>query len=882
MTNRLLALGCAVMVPFVFAGLGQTASPGSGPAARTASMPAAAQPASTPAPGSPQRALLDRYCVGCHSQRAKAAGQDSARKLTLDDLDPARVSEHPAQWELVVRKLRAGMMPPASARRPDKATYDGFITWLENELDRSAVVYAPPPGLHRLNRTEYANAIRDILDLAIDPGAYLPSDDSTHGFDNIAGALGISSTLVEAYVNAAGKISRLAIGEPTTPGLVVYRAPEDTSQDYHVEGLPFGTRGGILQKHVFPSDGEYTITVTPIFGDNMSPTGFGSVPCEKLEILLDGARLELVDWQGSRRLGAPQANCGGESAPPQRGRGTAPGGRGTGPAGRGAPPTGGQQGPEAFFGGRGGTPMRARFKTTAGAHWIGATFPATNFAPVLDLDQHFKRDTVQTGPTPGFTFFPHVGTLRIEGPFNASPAKESPSRARIFVCRPAAPADEAGCARKITTHLATRAFRRPASAADVQALMEFYQAGRKEGDFEHGVDMVLTRILADPRFIYRIETEPASAKTNQPSRISDLDLASRLSFFLWSSVPDDELIAAASQGKLKDPVILERQVRRMLKDSRAGALTANFAGQWLNLRGLQSVGPLPLLYPDFDDPLRQAMRREVELLFDSIIREDRSVMDLLTADYTFVNERLAKHYGIPQVYGSQFRRVTLAPDMDARRGLLGKGAFLVTTSKPERTSPVTRGKWIMTNILGVSPPDPPDEVPPLRPRVADAAGNATEPAMRQKMLEHRVRPDCIQCHSLMDPIGFSLENFDGIGVWRARDGDTAVDPTGQVFDGTTIDGPVALRNWLGTYSTQFVEVATEKLLVYALGRGVAYQDMPLVRAITRDALRSQSRFSALVLGVVNSKPFQMNMKVADPMPSHAVDNANRDRSKGAK
>jgi Protein of unknown function (DUF1592)/Protein of unknown function (DUF1588)/Protein of unknown function (DUF1585) len=394
--------------------------------------------------------------------------------------------------------------------------------------------------------------------------------------------------------------------------------------------------------------------------------------------------------------------------------------------------------------------------------------------------------------------------------------------------------------------------------------------------------LVLTRILADPRFIYRIETEPAAAKTNQPFRISDLDLASRLSFFLWSSVPDEELITVASQGKLKDPAILERQVRRMLKDSRAEALTANFAGQWLNLRGLQSVGPLPLLYPDFDDPLRQAMRREVELLFDSIIREDRSVTELLTADYTFVNERLAKHYGIPNIYGSQFRRVTLGPDMDARRGLLGKGAFLVTTSKPERTSPVTRGKWILTNVLGVSPPDPPADVPPLKPRAADAAGNATEPTMRQKMLEHRVRPDCIQCHSLMDPIGFSLENFDGIGVWRTRDGDTAVDPTGQVFDGSKIDGPAALRNWLGTYSTQFVEVVTEKLLVYALGRGIEYQDMRLVRAITRDAMRNQNRFSALIMGVVNSKPFQMNMKVADPMPSHAVDNTNRERSKGAK
>jgi hypothetical protein len=840
MTKRALVIACAVVACFLYP-VAPAPSAHSGAAAQaTMRVPAAASAAT-----SPQRELLDRYCVGCHNQRAKSAGQEAGRKLTLDDLNPAQVGEHPDKWELVVRKLRAGMMPPANSRRPDRAAYDAFITYLESELDRTAVAYTPPPGLHRMNRTEYANAIHDILDLDIDPGAYLPSDDSTHGFDNIAGALGISSTLIEAYVNAAGKISRLAIGEPTTPGLVVYRTPEDTSQDYHIEGLPFGTRGGILVKHVFPSDGEYAVTVTPIFGDNMSPAGFGSIPCEKLEMVMDGGRLALVDWQGNRQRGAPQANCGGT------------GGRGA------VGITGGQQGPEAFFGGRGGTPMRARFTTTAGAHWIGATFPATNFAPVLDLDQHFMRDTLQTGPTPGFTFFPHVGTLRIEGPYNAVPAKQTPSRARIFVCRPANAADEPACARKITTSLATRAFRRPASSSDVRALLEFYQSGRKDGDFDHGVELVLARVLADPRFIYRIEAEPGNVKPNQAYRISDLDLASRLSFFLWSSVPDDELISVASQGKLKDPAVLEQQARRMLADSRAQALTANFAGQWLNLRGLQSVGPLPLVYPDFDDPLRQAMRKEVELLFDSINREDRSVLDLLTADYTFVNERLAKHYGIPNVYGSQFRRVTLPPEMDVRRGLLGKGAFLVTTSKPERTSPVTRGKWILTNILGVSPPDPPPDVPPLPPRAADAAGSTKEPSMRETMEQHRVRADCVQCHRLMDPIGFSLENFDGIGLWRTMDGDTTVDASGQLFDGTKTDGPVALRQWLLTYSTQFTEVVTEKLLVYALGRGVEYQDMPLVRAITRDAARKQNRFSALVLGVVNSRPFQMNMKV-DP------------------
>ena len=671
MVNKLIVAVGAAAVPLVVAVSAQTQAP---------------------PPVSPQRALLNQYCVGCHNQRARDAGQEAARKLTLDDLDVAKVGEHAEQWEMVVRKLRAGMMPPANARRPDKATYNGFITWLEGELDRSAQPYTPPPGLHRLNRTEYANAVRDLLDLDIDPAQYLPSDDSTHGFDNIAGALGISSTLVEAYVSAAAKISRLAIGEPAPPTLVIYRTPEDTSQDYHIEGLPFGTRGGMLVKHVFPSDGEYTITVTPIFGDNMSPTGFGSVPCEKLEVLLDGERLDVIDWQGSRRFGAPQANCGGGPPPGQRGRGAAPaagGGRGRGAVG--VPSGGGQQGPEAFFGGRGGTPMRVRFKTTAGEHAVGVTFPATNLAPLLDLDRHFMRDTLQTGPTPGFTFFPHVGTIRIEGPHNATAPTQSPSRARLFICRPASAADEPACARKIVTNVATRAYRHPATGAEVQSLMEFYQDGRKQADFDRGIELTLARVLADPKFIYRIEAEPTSLKAGQSYRLGDVDLASRLSFFLWSSIPDEELLTVASQGKLKDPAVLERQVRRMLKDPRAEALAENFAGQWLNLRGMQAAGPLPLVYPDFDDPLRQAMRREVELLFDDIVREDRGVIELLTADYTFVNERLAKHYGIPNVYGEHFRRVALKDEYH-RGGLLGQGSIQLVTSFANRTSPVVRGK----------------------------------------------------------------------------------------------------------------------------------------------------------------------------------------------
>jgi len=513
--------------------------------------------------------------------------------------------------------------------------------------------------------------------------------------------------------------------------------------------------------------------------------------------------------------------------------------------------------------------MQVRFSAKAGQHNLAVTFLQTNLAPILDIDIHPLRDTVQTGPTPGYTFFPHVGTLRIEGPFNAINATDSASRRKIFICKPTGPADEATCARKIISNLATQAFRRPATADDLASLMDFYQTGKTAQDFDHGIEMALSRILADPKFIYRMEAEPVNVKPGQPYRISDMELASRLSFFLWSTRPDNELVNLASQGKLKDPVVLEAQVRRMLKDPRAEALSINFAGQWLNLRGIQAVGPLPLLYPNFDDPLRQAERREVELLFNSIVTEDRNILDLLTADYTYVNERLAKHYGIPGIYGSQFRRIQLPAELDVRRGLLGKAAILTTTAKPERNSPVTRGKWILSNIIGMSPPDPPPDVPALKAAANDSRGNGGIPTMRQKMEDHRasLAPNnqaCVNCHRLMDPIGFSLENFDAIGVWRTEDEGTPITKSEVVYDGTTVSGPVGLRNWLvNTYSNEFVQLGVEKLMTYALGRGVEYQDMPLVRSIAREAARSNNRFSALVLGVIKSKPFQYNMIVQE-------------------
>ncbi len=838
MKHRSFAVGCLAAMSMIWAVHAQTFRPDQqAPLQQSAAAVAHPPQDAHGITADDGRALLKQYCVACHNERARASGMDSARRLSVDHLDLGNMDQDRQTWELIVRKLRAGMMPPSPMPRPQPERFDAVVSWMEHELDRTAAPYMPPPGLHRLNRTEYGNAIRDLLDLDIDPAQYLPSDDSTSGFDNIVAALGISSTLVEAYVNAAQKISRLALGYPEEPALVVYRAREDTSQNYHIEGLPFGTRGGLLVGHVFPSDGEYTLTVTPIFGDNMSPTGFGSVPCEKLEVLLDGKRLELMDWQGGGRMSA--TNCGGRQQAEVRS---------------------GQSGPEAFFGGRGGTPMRVRFTTTAGPHMVGATFLATNYAPLLDLDRQFLRSTIQTGPTPGYTFFPHVGTIRIEGPYNSTPAQDSPSRRRIFSCQPAGAAEEAACARDIVSNLATRAFRRPAADADVERLMEFYEFGRREKDFEQGIEMVLARVLASPQFIYRIVEEPVSLTVGESYPLSNLDLASRLSFFLWSTIPDDELLGVAKEGRLTDPQVLEQQVRRMLQHPKATALAVNFAGQWLNLRGLEATAPLPLIYPDFDDPLRQAMRREVELLFDTMVREDRPITELLTADYTFVNERLALHYGIRNIYGSQFRRIPLGSEFAERHGLLGKGAFLTTTSKPERTSPVTRGQWVMANILGMNAPDPPPDVPPLPPRPADP--NAAEPTMRQKMMDHRVRPDCTTCHQLMDPIGFALEPFDGIGLLRSHEEGQEIDAAVQTFDSTAVDGPVNLRLWLaGKYGDHFVTVATEKLLTYALGRGADYRDMPLVRAIAREALEHDARFSALVLGIVNSPPFRMNMKM---------------------
>ncbi|MEO8258963.1 MAG: DUF1592 domain-containing protein [Acidobacteriota bacterium] len=813
-TRLIVAAGVTVMSVALVSGQ-------SGPAARQ-TRPASAAAARVQTPAGPlapavkgpapdvavQRALIDQYCVTCHNARVKTAD------LLLDQLDLTQLGSHADVGEKVVRKLRAGMMPPSGLRRPDPATMETLIRWMEGELDRGAVTHLPAPGLHRLNRTEYANAIRDLLALEVDATKFLPGDDSTRGFDNIAGALTMSPALMEAYLSAAGKISRLAIGDVSAPSQAVFDVPADTAQNYHIEGLPFGTRGGILIKHPFPADGEYTFKVKGVTGYFQAV--LGGVKGEQLEVTVDGERVKLFDWD--KEIANTTGN------------------------GRATP----------------------RIPIKAGMHTVGVTFLATNDIPGTELNRPFQRTMNTPGSIPGFLFYPHVGQVWIEGPYDAKGASDTSSRRKIFTCQPAAPREEIGCARTIVSTLVKHAYRRPATPADVGPLMEFYMAGRDEGGtFDQGIEAALQRILADPEFIYRGEREPADLAAGKSYRVSDLALASRLAFFLWSSIPDDELVDLAAQGKLKDPAVLEKQVRRMVADPKSAALITNFTGQWLSVRSLRTSEPVVNLFPDFDDNLRNAFQRETELFFDSIVHEDRSVLDLLTGDYTFVNERLAKHYGIPNVYGPQFRRVTLPADLDMRRGLLGKGALLTVTSAAARTSPVTRGKWFLETFLGVSPPAPPPDVnTAIAERAPDATGNAKAPTMRETMEAHHTNPTCATCHRIFEPIGLALENFDAVGAWRTHDEGGPIDPTGVLVDGTKVNGLASLRASLIGRSDQFLRVVVEKLLTYGLGRGVDHQDMPVVRAIVRDSAASQYRFSSIVLGIVKSDAFQMNMKTA--------------------
>jgi mono/diheme cytochrome c family protein len=752
-----------------------------------------------------QAEVINTYCLTCHNDKARTGG------LSLEHADLASIPKAAETWEKVVRKVRVGMMPPPGARRPEKAVLDGFASFVETSIDRAAAA-KPNPGqkvMHRLNRAEYANAIRDLLTLTIDATALLPPDDESSGFDNIADVLTLSPSLMERYLSASWNISRMAVGNPgITPATTTYRVRPDLSQDQHLDGMPLGTRGGIQEPHSFPLDGEYVIKVR--LWRNTFDLMRGMEDPHQIEIAMDGARLQVVTVGGPEDFAAMAENPG-------------------------------------TFGAELDRRLTVRIPVKAGVHTISAATILRSHALRDNLIKPFMRTTIDGLDITGD---PSVDRLTIEGPYGQTGSGDTPSRRKIFTCRPSGATSEETCARKIFSSLARSAYRRPLEDSDIDTLMEFYRKGRSPRGFEGGIESGLQYILASPEFLFRFEADPPNLAPGTVYRLGDVPLASRLSFFLWSSMPDEELLTLASQGKLKDPAVLDRQVKRMLADPRSDAMIANFAEQWLFLRNIKSATPDLEAFPDFDDNLRQAMKQETKLFFDSIMREDRSVVDLLNADYTFVNERLARHYGIPSVYGSQFRRVKVPSD--ARRGLLGQASILTVTSFPNRTSPVERGKWILTNLLGVPPSPPPPNVPPLKEESEDGKPRS----LRESLERHRADPVCAGCHKVMDPIGFSLENFDGVGHWRTRDHGAPIDASGTLFNGASIDGVAGLRQMLVDRPEIFIGVMTEKMLTYALGRGITYNDMPAVRKIVQDARARDFRFSSLVTGIVKSTPFQ--------------------------
>jgi mono/diheme cytochrome c family protein len=778
---------------------------------RASAPQAAASEASSPIAAA-DRGVVDKYCVTCHNQRLKTSG------LALDDAELGDVAAHPEVWEKVIRKVRAGMMPPAGVPRPDEATKRALISRLEGVLDNAAKARPNPgrPLVHRLNRAEYANAIRDLLAVELDVSSMLPPDDSSAGFDNNADVLGLSPVLLESYLTAAERISALAIGDPKAPPMgELFRVRQDESQDRHIEGLPLGTVGGILIPTTLPLDGEYQFQVR-LFRTNLG-TMRGLEYAHQLEISVNGERVHLASFGGDKEITASSDN----------------------------PTITGDDVDGRFT---------VRVPLKAGPAQIGVAFVEKTHALNTRRLQSYVRSS---SDTIDFSGYPHIDEIILTGPFKVTGVGDTPSRRRIFVCQPKAPSEEDGCARKILAALARRAYRGDVSKEDLQTLQDFYQRGRTDGSFDSGIDLALRRLLSSPKFLVRVERDPSSVPAGSAYRLSDLEVASRLSFFLWSSIPDDTLLDVASKGGLKTPAGIDQQVRRMLADPKSQAFIDNFVGQWLQLRNLKTKQPNSHEFPDFDDNLRTALGTEAEMFFASIMREDRSVVDLMTADYTFVNERLARHYGIPNVYGTHFRRVTLKDD--TRRGLLGKGAVLMVTSHPHRTSPVLRGKWILENVLGSPPPPPPDVVPPFD----EEAGAAKPKSVRERMEQHRRNPACASCHRMIDPAGLALENFDAVGGWRTRDGGTRgapVDASGQLIDGTQINGVVELRAALLREPEIFVRTMTEKLMTYALGRGLTATDMPAVRTVVRDSARDQYRFSSVILEIVRSVPFQMRTK----------------------
>jgi len=766
-----------------------------------------------------QWALVGQYCAGCHNDAEYTAD------ISFEGLRPEDVHSDARIWEAAIRKLRVGMMPPREEPQPDPAAREQFVAALEATLDAAAAAqpYAGAQAVHRLNRAEYANAIRDLLTIEIDVNELLPSDGGDFGFDNIATALTTSPLLLERYLTAALRVSDLALGSPeAVPTAAAYKIGVEVTQDQHMDGLPLGTRGGTVVRHNFPADADYVLS-----GRLLRTVAEGYVGVEghdtphEFVITVDGEQVysAAIGGEEDHKLSAADIL---ESREVIDARMTSP-------------------------------PLHI----TAGAHEIGFTWVER---PAVEQNawQPSLRATQEAHNPAGL---PRLETAIIEGPYEVKGVSDTPSRERVFVCEPEAVAEESSCAETIFAKLARRAFRRPVDAGDLDAPLAFYNEARDGGgDFDRGIRAGVARILVSPSFLFRTESDPADLPAGAAHRISDLELASRLSFFLWSSIPDDELLDLAADESLSKPRTLEEQVRRMIVDERADALVANFTGQWLQLRNLeQRVIPDLLLFPDFDDNLRKAFRRETELLFTTVLREDRSALELLDADYTFVNERLARHYGLPGIYGSRFRRVELTDPN--RSGLLGHGSILSLTSAASRTSPIIRGKYVMSNFLNMPPPLPPAVVPALE----DSAPKDRPSTVREQLELHRANPNCEGCHRNLDPVGFALENFDAVGVWREQTSDgLAIDSAGILADGTPVDGPIALREALLAKPEVFAGTVTEKLLIYALGRGLQPADMPVVRGILRNAARDDYRLSSIILGIVDSLPFQMRTKIAEP------------------
>jgi hypothetical protein len=807
--------------------IAQTGAPASRPApaappsvARPAQPMTAARPAPAPVAAhepalsaAAQTEVVATYCATCHSERAKAGG------LSLAGFSAMQAQAQPELVEKMIRKLRAGMMPPAGAKRPDAATIAALTTGLEARMDEYAAT-DPNPGwrpFQRLNRAEYGRAVKDLLGLDVDIAAFLPADTMSHGFDNVADVQDLSPTLMEGYLRAASQISRLAVGDrEATPAVVTYKVGRTMSQMRHVPGAPVGTRGGVSVMHVFPADGEYVIGVNlhnePLGGLYGRTTMSVMELDEQIDVSIDGERVAVIPLN-ERMSESDQSNS--------------------------------------------LDPKTTRVYVKAGPHRVSAAFIQRFEAPPNDLLIPVENSLADVSMSFGVTLLPHLRDMTVHGPFSVTGVSDTVSRRLIFTCRPTTPAEEPACASRIVGGLAARAFRGPVPAADLQALMGFYARGREQGDFEQGIRYALQAILASPRFAFRLEAMPATARTGQAYRLSDQDLASRLSFFLWGAMPDAALVKAAGQGGLRTPAGLNRQVSRMLADPRSEALATRFAAQWLRLQDLDKLIPDYLQYPHYDDTLAWGLRRETELFFDSLLREDRSVLDLLDADYTFVNERVAIHYGIPNVTGSGFRRVTVTDPN--RRGILGQGSILALTSIADRTSPVLRGKWIMEVLLGSPPPPPPPNVPALED-VKDVKGGRTL-SIRERMEEHRKNPACTSCHKVIDPLGLALENFDVTGAWRIKDNEVAVDPVGTLYDGTALDGPVALRRALKSHQDAILLSFTEALMTYATGRRVEAFDMPAIRRIIRDAAARNYSVAAFVQGVVASQAFQMSRPV---------------------